>query len=195
MDAFQHGNLQKAEKDLLVAVQDAEKFGELDPRLAASSLNGLAAVYYSQNRYADAESLYRRSLVIREKALGPEDYDVAQSLSNLALLYAAQKKYAEAELAYRRSLAILEKTVGVKHPEFAFTLINQALLYVAQERYAEAGPLYERSIAVLEEALGPEHPNLAEILESYSDVLSKTGRDDEAVQMRARAATIRAKTQ
>ena len=41
----------------------------------------------SQGRYADAEPLYKRSLAIREKALGPDHPDVATSLNNLAELY------------------------------------------------------------------------------------------------------------
>jgi len=52
----------------------------------------------TQGKYADAEPLYKRSLAIREKALGPEHPDVAASLNNLAELYRAQGKYAEAEV-------------------------------------------------------------------------------------------------
>ena len=41
------------------------------------SLNNLAELYRAQGRYADAEPLYKRSLAIREKALGPDHPDVA----------------------------------------------------------------------------------------------------------------------
>jgi tetratricopeptide (TPR) repeat protein len=34
-------------------------------------LNNLAGLYYSQGKYAEAEPLYKRSLQIREKTLGP----------------------------------------------------------------------------------------------------------------------------
>ncbi len=37
-------------------------------------------------RYDEAEPLYKRSLAIREKALGPEHPDVAASLENYAAL-------------------------------------------------------------------------------------------------------------
>ena len=36
-------------------------------------LNGLATLYLEQGRYAQAEPLYKRSLAIWEKALGPDD--------------------------------------------------------------------------------------------------------------------------
>ncbi len=38
----------------------------------AINLNSLATVYQAQGRYAEAEPLYKRALVIVEKAIGPE---------------------------------------------------------------------------------------------------------------------------
>ena len=52
----------------------------------AKSLNNLALLYQAQGRYAEAEPLHKRALVIREKALGPEHPDVAKSLENYAAL-------------------------------------------------------------------------------------------------------------
>lgn len=43
-----------------------------------------------QGRYSEAEPLYRRSLDIRERSLGPEHPDVAQSLNDQAELLRAQ---------------------------------------------------------------------------------------------------------
>ncbi len=93
-----------------------------------------------QGRYAEAEPLYKRSLAIREKVLGPEHPGVAQSLNNLAALYKAQGQYAEAEPLYQRALAIREKALGSEHPHVAQSLNNLAGLYEAQGRYAEAEP-------------------------------------------------------
>jgi tetratricopeptide (TPR) repeat protein len=59
---------------------------------------------YDQGRYADAEPLYKRSLAIREKALGPNHPDVATSLNNMGLLYERQGQYAEAEPLHKRAL-------------------------------------------------------------------------------------------
>ena len=38
----------------------------------------------NQGRYAEAKPLYKRSLAINEKALGPEHPDIATSLENYA---------------------------------------------------------------------------------------------------------------
>jgi tetratricopeptide (TPR) repeat protein len=76
------------------------------PTLAAGTLNNLAALYYLQGRYAQAEPLYKRSLAIMEKALGPDHPDVALSLENLAALYRATNRMKEAEVLEKRAAAI-----------------------------------------------------------------------------------------
>ena len=73
----------------------------------------------AQGKYVEAEPLYKRSLAIKEKALGKDHPDVALSLNNLAVLYDSQGKYVEAEPLYKRSLAIREKALGKDHPDVA----------------------------------------------------------------------------
>jgi tetratricopeptide (TPR) repeat protein len=72
----------------------------------AESLNNLALLYDTQGQYAQAEPLYKRSLAIREKALGPDHPDVAVSLENLAALYRATKREKEAEKLEQRAATI-----------------------------------------------------------------------------------------
>jgi tetratricopeptide (TPR) repeat protein len=79
-----------------------------------------------QGKYSEAEPLLKRSLVIREKVLGPDHPDVAISLNNLANLYSDQGKYSEAEPLLKRSLAKREKAFGPKHPDVAAVLENMA---------------------------------------------------------------------
>ena len=55
-----------------------------------TSLNNLAALYRAQGRYGEAEPLYKRSLAIREKALGPEHPQTGTRLNNLARLLEAK---------------------------------------------------------------------------------------------------------
>ena len=72
----------------------------------AASLNNLAALYVTQGQYAQAEPLYKRSLAIREKALGPDHPDVATSLENMAALYRKTNRAEEAEALEKRAAAI-----------------------------------------------------------------------------------------
>ncbi len=72
----------------------------------AASLNNLAELYRAQGQYAQAEPLYKRALVVFEKALGPDHPDVATSLNNLAALYRATKRDEEAETLEQRAARI-----------------------------------------------------------------------------------------
>jgi tetratricopeptide (TPR) repeat protein len=69
-------------------------------------LHYLATLYTTQGRYAEAEPLYKRSLAIWEKALGPDHPNVAMSLNNLALLYRATKREKEAQELEARAARI-----------------------------------------------------------------------------------------
>src|SRR5262245_36227987 len=59
----------------------------------ARSLHELAEIYYTQEKYEEAEPLYKRALAINEAALGADHPNTAISLHNLANLYYAQGKY------------------------------------------------------------------------------------------------------
>ena len=72
----------------------------------ATSLNNLAKLYQVQGKYAEAEPLYKRSLAIREKALGPEHLDVATSLENCAMLLRMTNREDEAVKMEARAKAI-----------------------------------------------------------------------------------------
>ena len=100
--------------------------------------------YFAQDRYAEAEPLYQRSLAIREKALGPEHPDVVSDLNGLALPYGNQGRYADAEPLLNRALAICEKALGPEHPVVATVLENYAVLRRKTGREVEADRLDAR---------------------------------------------------
>lgn len=56
----------------------------------------------AQRHYAEDEPLYRRSLAIKEKALGPEHDSVATTLNNLAELLHSQVTSSAARRIYRK---------------------------------------------------------------------------------------------
>jgi tetratricopeptide (TPR) repeat protein len=138
--------------------QEANKYKQevkLVQHVLAVTLNNLAELYVKQGRYADAEPLHKRSLAIKEKALGPNDPAVATSLQNLAGLYYKQRRYADAESLYKRSIVIREKTLGAQDPRVTNALNDLAGLYKDQGRYAEAEQLFRRTLGIDEKALGP----------------------------------------
>jgi Tetratricopeptide repeat len=70
----------------------------------------LADLYHALRMYAEAESLFKRALAIREKALGPGHPNVAIVLENYAALLRSVNRGAEADKLETRVKEIREKT-------------------------------------------------------------------------------------
>jgi hypothetical protein len=151
-----------------------------------TALNNLGDLYRAQARYSDAEPLYKRALAIQEKALGPDNPNVALSLNNLALLYSSQGRHDDAEPLFKRSLAIGEKA-GLP---FVAVMNNLGDLYRGQARYSDAEPLYKRALAIQEKALGPDNPNVALSLNNLALLYSSQGRHDDAEPLFKRSLAI-----
>lgn len=98
--ALFRGDYPEAERQTEAALKEAEEFGEHDWRLAMT-LNKLAGLYRVQGRYDEAAALYRRSLAIDEKTLGPKHPNVTAGVNDLAELYRTQGRDDEAERLLR----------------------------------------------------------------------------------------------
>jgi CHAT domain-containing protein len=218
--AYQGGDYSAAEIALKQGIEEAEKFGSTDERLA-TSLHNLAILYHAQGRLAEAtpryqralgiwetlakkhldqnhaaetEELYRRLLTVKEKIYGPEHLEVATSLDSLALMYMIQGRYAEAEPLYQRALATRKKVLGSDHLEVAMSLNNLAVVYLARGQYADAEARYKSALMIKEKALGREHPDMAVGLDNLAGVYLAQGRYAEAKPLYQRALEIKEKT-
>src|SRR5262249_814058 len=120
-----------------------ERYGENQPDFAPALLL-LAQLYAAQGRPADAETLFKKALGIRETALGPEHLLVADALVHLAYSYQSQTRYQDAEAGFNRALAIREKSFGPDSREIVSSLEALAGLYEATGRKAEADQLWAR---------------------------------------------------
>jgi tetratricopeptide (TPR) repeat protein len=147
----------------------------------------LARKYATQGKYAEAESLYQRALVVSQKTLGPDHPTIAIILNNLANLYMDQGKYFEAEPLYQRALAIREQALGADLPDTATSLNNLANLYMDQGKYELAEPLYQRALATYERVLGPDHPNTARSLNNLAVLYNNQGKYELAEPLYQRA--------
>jgi tetratricopeptide (TPR) repeat protein len=155
---------------------------------SAQLLNRTGFYLCERGRYTDAEPLYDRALVIREKTLNPDHPHLANSLSNLADLYYTQGRYAKAEAFYERALAIREKALGSEHRDVAEILNNLAMLCEDQGRHAQAETLYKRALAILEDC--SEDRDVAKIPINLAALYDKQGRYAQAEPLYQRALLI-----
>lgn len=71
-----------------------------------TEMKTLADVYRNAGYFDLAEAVYKRSLAIKEKVLGPNHPEVAASLEDLARNYQERGQQAQADLLYKRAEAI-----------------------------------------------------------------------------------------
>jgi tetratricopeptide (TPR) repeat protein/CHAT domain-containing protein len=156
-----------------------EIWGDKHPNVA-TSLNNLASLYQSLNRYQEAEPLYQEALEIDRESLPPRHPDLASHLNNLAGLYESLNRYQEAELLYLEALEIDRESLPPRHPSLATHLNNLANLYRTLNRYQEAEPLYLEALEIVRESLPPRHPHLAAALNNLAGLYYTLNRYQEA---------------
>jgi tetratricopeptide (TPR) repeat protein len=188
--AFEAGRYAQAERLLKYALVRAERFGPRDMRLP-STLNRLAQVYHDQGEFSKAEPLYKRSLALVEKNLGPAHPDVAANLNNLATLYRDEGQFEHAEVLYRRSLGIVRKAQGPESQDVAITLNNLAELYADEGKYDAAEPLYQESLKICEKTQGASDMSVAISLNNLGALYDNEKKYPEAIEAYKHALAIK----
>jgi CHAT domain-containing protein/Tfp pilus assembly protein PilF len=170
------GNYARAEQLLTPTLQTRERIAGKDSLPAADSLSHLAFLYLKKgNDDIKAEQLYRQSLAIKEKVLGPHHLQVALILNNMGNLSYRRRDYTTAEDRHKRSLEIKEKTVGPGHLLVAWSLNNLGLVYWRQKDYPRATEFFRRALELCEKWYGPESLEVAPSLGNLGIIAKETG--------------------
>jgi tetratricopeptide (TPR) repeat protein len=130
------------------AIQQIEKARGPEDTYLVKHFDLLATIYGETNRQAQAEPLWRRTLDIRRKNLGPDHPEVMGSGDKLGLCLVAQGKCADAEPLLRKSLTHREAYYGADDPGIMPSLNHMSELYLAQKKYAEAEPFASRAVKI-----------------------------------------------
>ena len=112
----------------------------------ATTLENLAVVLASQDKFEEAEPLYRRSLALREKT-------TIASLNNLAMVLEGKDQDAAAERQYRMAMTLGDRIPAVGDNDLSVlvkTLQNYAALLRKLKKEAEAKKIDETSEDPLE---------------------------------------------
>ena len=127
-------------------------------RAGASLALNLGIAYSNVQRMTEAETMYLRSLEIRERLAktNPVQFepDLAATTMGLGNFYRAAKRVPEAETMYRRSLEIRERSAKNNptqfEPDLATTYLNLGSFYRNLRRMPEAKTMYDRSLEIRE---------------------------------------------
>ncbi|DBA02705.1 TPA: hypothetical protein N0F65_010530 [Lagenidium giganteum] len=149
------------------------------------------------------EELYRRSLRIREDALGKSHPQVAQSLNNLALFMSGRLETSnpsdgerealrqEIESHYERALVIRRKTLGNMSFETAATLNNYGNFKRLTHDLKSAEDFFKESLKIIDRYYSDANPRAARTLINLSRVYKEQERYDEAIDVLIKARDIR----
>jgi serine/threonine protein kinase len=187
------GMYSSAEPLLLQAVATAERdLGADDPRTLMAR-NQLATLHWYQQRFADAERIYRDVLDRRARVLGAEHVDTLRTQVDLASNYAMQKRLDEAERLARETLDAATRVSGAEHQNARLARNTLQAVYFQQARYADAEPIARQIMESSLRRLGEKHPDTLTDMHNLATTLDRLNRFDEAEALYAQ--TIRLKEQ
>jgi tetratricopeptide (TPR) repeat protein len=186
----------REEIELMESVKDKDSYPEYSTNYPMS-LESLGFILTQENKYEEAEEVYRRALSFRERIYGAPHKSVATSLINLGSLYLKQGKLSEAEVMSRRALTILSGALEnneLKDDDlflFLRAARNLALIDVERKRYIEAEKTYKFMISAIEKFYGLRDSSLIEPLEEYAKLLRVMKRPIEAARIESRVALLK----
>ena len=161
------------------ALQNALRLAQTD--FGASSLETARALWelgelrHEQGRFADAEGLYKRSLMIFETNRAAPT-DVAWLLDDLGQVYEREQQWSLAKATYERALDIDRRLLGDDHPRVAVHLHNLAIVTENLGDLKAAESLFIDAIGRYEHVFGPHHPETARAWSNYGQLLEREGR-------------------
>ena len=137
----------------------------------------LGQVLYKFHRYTDADSSFHKAL----------------ALSNNALIWSDLAALAVSQHQEEQGMQMLRRAISEGSPGHGRARARANLAELQRKRGANeaARTGFQEALDEMTIAVGPIHPEIAMILETYSQVLRKSGHKAEAKSAAARAAEIR----
>lgn len=185
--------------DAANSFSEAQKVAEADHNdfYLSLSMSRIADIRLREKKYSEAETLFKQSLTLAEKAKGPGRSVVLMDLNSLGTLYIAQSNYAQAETYLKRVIAMLDSNTSdeVVNRKFLPTALdNLAVVYRNTKKFDQAEALYKRAIPLWEKLSGPEDSDTATSINNLAALYYYERKYAEAEPLFVRSLAIREKT-
>jgi len=152
-----------------------------DAAALAADLNLLGVVTLTSGRPGEGLAFLRRSLDLREEALGPDDEETIESLNNVGVALWTLGAQDEALALHEDALRRCERALGQAHRRTAETLNALAVKLASRPAdVARSRELYERALAAAEAALGSDSEVVAKLSVNVGVALMDAGEMDRA---------------
>lgn len=112
------------------------------PEIQATLYDVIATAYVNLGRYAQAESLFERSLAIY-RSFASDTIDLSTGLYNLGYTREMQARYSDAEQLFREALELREARVGKIDPSYLTLLYHLGTVTHLQGTSVEANRIFD----------------------------------------------------
>jgi eukaryotic-like serine/threonine-protein kinase len=137
---------QKRSRDIDEA--DRKRLGD-DNLTVVGEYDNLGNILLQQERYPEAEKIYRECLATHTRLQGPEHPRILLTAGNLEQALRSEKRYSEAETLLRDALAAKLRTLGPDHRSTLVTKGNLAETLGDEGKNAEAEQLIRETSAAV----------------------------------------------
>lgn len=189
IEHYKKGRYKNAEAKFIEAIEEAGKSTAKDDNLYVG-LSNLAGMYKMQSKYALAEPIYRRAMLIQQRDFGPNDLKVAVATDNYCDILMRREKYKDAEEHYRKNLALRQNKLPADDCDIGKNMVNLAEALEELKNYDEAAALYRKGIPIMQEKLGPNDLSVAKALNNFGTLYRKQGRMEQAEPLYLRSMAI-----
>lgn len=154
-----------------------------DPELLALSLNNFGLFLADRGKLDEAEASIQESLGLMRASRPEDDPELATVKSSLASLLHRQGKLEQATELLEQVLSTNLRVLGEDQPDLSIDRHNLGQLLLESGRFTDAEPLLERAAHDAQRLLGREHPTAWALARSYSHLLHKRGKPEQARQV------------
>lgn len=178
----------KAERNAKIVVDTRRSLTTGDDPDLARALRNLAACYFDQGRFSEAETIYRESLAMRQRlARGGDGPDVADGLNHLAQCLGRLGNFDEAESLQRGAFEMRRRLFGDENEDTIAAQNNLATLVLKKGDFARAEPMYRDAMNRFIALKGKDHRYVGRSLRNIATCVAAQGRLDEAQELLADA--------
>ena len=169
-EALSNHNYDRAEALLLKAVARAEELPVRDWR-RVYGLETLLSLYYSQNRFEEAEVFADRYSSYVQAVYGVDHFKTGDALNFLASIYFSLGKYDKAIENASKALSIYKHGQFPDRSKLAMVLNNLAVINHQFGDFISSESFFKSAYNLRCELFGEDHPSTQKVVDSYNEMV------------------------
>jgi tetratricopeptide (TPR) repeat protein len=186
--AYESGNFGVAQKNFEMSLAEAKKFGANDMRLA-TSLTNLGVLYSFRNQNAKAGPLFEQAVRIKQKALGPDNYETIAAVAKLCQ-FNLKNSPAKAEPICNRVVGYVDQRLKEKR-EVALSFETLNKFYKRHKELEEAEVFVKQAENQTGKATTSSYLELAVLVDGLAGACKDVKKFQPAEQLYKRALALR----